>query len=44
MRRLFASNVLISGLQGLGAEIGVDPLFVDLLLLLFLSGRGKLPC
>jgi hypothetical protein len=24
MRRLFASNVLVSGLQGLGAEIGID--------------------
>lgn len=24
MRRLFASNVLVSGLQGLGAEIGMD--------------------
>lgn len=25
MRRLFASNVLISGIQGLGAEIGMKP-------------------
>ncbi|KAL1065443.1 hypothetical protein V6Z11_D13G280400 [Gossypium hirsutum] len=24
MRRLFASNILISGMQGLGAEIGID--------------------
>ena len=24
MRRLFASNILISGIQGLGAEIGID--------------------
>ncbi|CAK9164169.1 unnamed protein product [Ilex paraguariensis] len=24
MRRLFASNVLVSGMQGLGAEIGMD--------------------
>lgn len=23
MRRLFASNVLVSGMQGLGAEIGI---------------------
>jgi hypothetical protein len=23
MKRLFASNILVSGLQGLGAEIGI---------------------
>jgi len=28
MRRLFASNVLVSGLQGLGAEIGIHFCFV----------------
>lgn len=45
MRRLFASNVLVSGLQGLGAEIGMDT-SVDfcLLLLLFSSSvRDKGP-
>lgn len=43
MRRLFASNVLVSGLQGLGAEIGIDTVvdFCLLLLLLLLSGRDK---
>jgi hypothetical protein len=29
MRRLFASNVLISGLNGLGAEIGACPLLIS---------------
>lgn len=34
MRRLFASNVLVSGLQGLGAEIGI---FVNVFKLLLLK-------
>lgn len=29
MQRLFASNVLISGLNGLGAEIGACPLLIS---------------
>ena len=32
MRRLFASNVLVSGLQGLGAEIGIYLLFKSLII------------
>jgi hypothetical protein len=31
MKRLFASNVLVSGLQGLGAEIGIPPSIYPLL-------------
>jgi len=34
MKRLFASNVLVSGLQGLGAEIGMSCL-INLLLFNF---------
>lgn len=30
MRRLFASNILISGMQGLGAEIGRDDVFLNI--------------
>lgn len=45
MRRLFASNVLVSGLQGLGVEIGMDTsVYFCLLLLLFSSSvRDKGP-
>lgn len=34
MKRLFGSNILVSGLQGLGAEIGIPPASIYLALLL----------
>ena len=35
MKRLFGSNVLVSGLQGLGAEIGM-PCQINLIYLLYI--------